>query len=254
MPGSPAAAAAAAEPHSEPRDKATSGAPTNLLLNPLKHRHDEENTDHKFRPPPPPVDNNNESMDISHASCGSEIEPEPPASAVDGHRLPAPIDATVATPAFPAPGADGKTELDFIPVPPDFKRIRVHLPTLRAPETSTSPKTQADWAQARADKPHCVYIIPFCMSYRPETAGDYLDNLTAVLRRNLTSSPDLEVLPPKPAISRPTPYAYPWAFLATGLQPEDAKMLAYYQIWFTKETQFIAFDTAVQNSDFIGCF
>lgn len=174
-----------------------------------------------------------------------------------GHRLPAPRDALAATPSFPAPGTDGNTDLDFIPVPPMLSNIRIHLPSRRAPEVGVSPKTEADWAQAKIDKPFCAYVIPLNMAYRPETAGSQLDSLAAlatVLRRNFTSSPNLDVLPPKPAITQLTTYAYPWAFLVTGLCPEDVQTLTHYHIWFTKHTQFAAFDAHTHTSNFVGCF
>jgi hypothetical protein len=62
------------------------------------------------------------------------------------------------------------------------------------------------------------------------------------------------VVVPKPANFKPTPYAYPWAFLVTGLGYEDALVLTHYHIWFSKCTQFVALDTATHYSNFIGCF
>ena len=121
----------------------------------LKRRYEEEN--HKFRPPPPPVDNNDATMDISHASNKTDSELEPSPVAHDGHRPPAPIDTAVGPPAFPAPGTDGKTELDFVPIPPDFEQLRIHLPALRTPEADNSSRTQAEWARARTDKPHSLH-------------------------------------------------------------------------------------------------
>lgn len=100
---------------------------------------------------------------------------------------------------------------------------------------------------------HTVYIILFCM-FNHSKQDELHNNLTTVLRRNFTSSPNLEILVARPMFFPPCPVALPRVFLATGLQQVDAKTLTHYQIWFTKETQFCAFDTLIHNSDFIGHF